>query len=164
MRANDALRVTSGVPVVRRRLRPRAVRRPPHAPLLVADARPTTARDLLLRACVRLAEPSAWLHGSERAALAADADGGACEPSDPRAIRWDFWGAVVAAMENATPEERPLAAACDAWRRLGAAVGIGPSLPLETLVLAVCCWHDAPETTHADLLAALDRAAGGSAS
>jgi hypothetical protein len=119
----------------------------------------------LLRAVrARLAEPSAWLHGWERAALAVDAEGCACEPSDPRAVRWDFWGAVVAAMENAPPWERPLAAACEAWRGLGGAIGILPSLPLETVVLAVCCWHDAPETTHADLLTALDRAVGGAAS
>jgi hypothetical protein len=95
-----------------------------------------------------LGVPQRWLHG-DRDHSSVDGHGAGCAPWDEAASRWDVWGALAAAhgTDQATDQALHLVA-----RALGLHNSSDPGHDF----LALATWNDAPERTHAEVLAALD--------
>lgn len=113
-------------------------------PTLGAVPRPGP-RAIVVSARDRLADPAHWLHGDPQHE-AVDADGRGCLPWDPQAVRWDLWGALGAARGT--------------LRATDIAVQIVAREVKLVLcdVIALSEWQDAPERTHAEILAVLGAA------
>lgn len=119
-----------------------------------------TALEILRSARALLADPEHWLHaatGAESVWNAHGTDGYGRNPWDADAVRWDVYGAFVAARGS----DKALDLACC---YLGQAIGIGgdtsPSSPGPSAeqMGRIFDWNDAAERTHEELLAALDAA------
>lgn len=87
-----------------------------------------------------------WCQGED----ALDEDGVPVDPSSPVARRWSVAGALLAVWE----EWRSAGNAADVVSRDFAEAG----LALRAAVGDIVAWNDAPERTHGEVLAALDRA------
>lgn len=99
----------------------------------------TTTRDTLVAARALIAEPEAWTQG----AFAKRADGGNTAAIAPAAICWCARGAIEMASRGSFENEN---AAVYAFQKANDT----PSFIAE--------WNDAPERTHAEVIAAFDRA------
>lgn len=93
-----------------------------------------TPLEILRAARERLADPARWLHG-QPSGHAVDASGHDVSPWSPEAARWDLPGALLC---HELPRSRSAV-----FRLVASAVGP---------------WNYAPERTHAEVLAVLDRA------
>ncbi len=100
-----------------------------------------------------LSDPARWLHGLA-GWCACRADGTGCSVNAPDVARWDLQGAMYLAAQLCEAEPADLEAAEDAVARV---VGVIEPASFSAF-LRLAQWHGAPERTHADVLAALDRA------
>lgn len=107
--------------------------------------------DILKAARERLADPARWLHGHGDDGDAQDADGSDVLAQSPRAVRWNIYGAVAAdagwSASTPTPGD-------EALRFIAQALAL--EAPPGRAWWAVAWWDDAPERTHAEVLAAID--------
>lgn len=103
-----------------------------------------TTREILIAARALIATPERWTQGDR----ARDAAGAPIDPCDPRAVCWCISGALEAA--------DPSGSDMDGF--------IGAALALEKVIVglghraAIGDFNDAPERTHAEVLAAFDKA------
>lgn len=112
-----------------------------------------TPADVLRSARVRLAAEAAWLHDPE-SDLAVDAAGHDCLPYVVEAVRWDVYGALLAAQSGDAALDAALWFFVEA-----AALGVRTEGLLSVYVMAlVFAWNDAPERVHVDVLLVLDAA------
>jgi hypothetical protein len=118
---------------------------PPVEPAPPAPPRTKSPRAILCSARARLTDPAHWLHADPHH-QAVDATGRGCLAWEPAAARWDVYGALCAAWGT-------IPATDEALRLLARAAGLAV-----VDFLAIVDWNDAPERTHAEILAALDKA------
>jgi hypothetical protein len=104
-----------------------------------------TPHAILRSARDRLADPLRWLDG-DRDHEAVNGAGRGCLPWDAAAVRWDLWGAIGAA--GGTPRATDIAV-----QHVARAAGL-----LLCDITSLSDWQDAPERTHAQILAVLDAA------
>lgn len=104
----------------------------------------TTTLEILRAARAKIERPECWTKG----AFARDAVGGECMSSEPDAVCWCSDGAIGAVI--ATTDVHDFCA----FEALSRAIGN----------LHVAEWNDAPERTHAEVLAAFDAAIAAEAS
>jgi hypothetical protein len=99
-----------------------------------------TPKEILIAARAKIEAPERWTHG----AYARDAAGRKVEPTCPDAVRWCVRGAIDASTEQHS-NKRPSSVLFSQ-----AVAGYG--------ALYIPIWNDAPNRTHAEVLAAFDRA------
>lgn len=95
-----------------------------------------TPKEILIAARAKIEAPERWTQG----AYAKDVDGQQADPCGKRAICWCIYGAVMATTDG------------DYHKEHSATVLIGE------IVNNIARWNDAPTRTHAEVLAAFDRA------
>jgi len=102
----------------------------------------TTTRDILIAARALIADPERWTRRVSARAAAEKV----CDATDDAAVAWCATGAIERCVSDDTEWQ-------DALEALRSVL-----VPTTLITGHITAWNDRPSTTHADVLAAFDRA------